>query len=311
MDANAPYLPPIEPTDNKPTKRHGKRTVFLWLLLILMFVAIYQLFSGPGPGHHDHLAHAAPPPPRDDSGSNALIGMLPAIGIVLLFVLFLWRQLRGGAKLYGRLEPGYLALADGDLGGAAAVFSSVAQQYRKQATYAGVARLSLSTTLMRQGELARATDEAIAVERTPGLLFGSEVRLHAAVHLAMLYTLRGQLDAARRWCEEGRRRLARGQNRTLTAALLRLAEILLLARDGKRDEAARALDRDRPRLEESLSVSSMKKAWLLRAWCAAADGTRGSVEPWLTMARSGRTGELRWLGTEWPELRAFIDAHDL
>ena len=133
----------------------------------------------------------------------------------------------------------------------------------------------------------------------------------AAIHLGLLYALRGQLDAATRWCDDARRRLPRGQNRTLSAALLRLAEATVLARSGQHEDAARALDRDWKRLEEALAVSSMRRAWLLRAYLASGDGARGSVEPWLTLARGGRKGELAWLGAEWPELRAFLDAHDL
>ncbi|HEX6836507.1 MAG TPA: hypothetical protein VF334_08030 [Polyangia bacterium] len=307
MDENAPYLPPAEPTDNPAAKKSGRKTLLVWLLLVMMFVAIYQLMSVPTP---HHVAHAAPPP-RDDTWSSLAFGVLPALGVVVLFIMFLRMQLRGGGKLNAALEPGNLALADGDLGRAADVFAAVAHQYRKQTTYAAVAKLSLSTALMRQGELARATDAAVEVERAPGLLFGGDVRTMAAIHLGMLYALRGELDAAGRWCDDARRRLPRGHNRTLSAALLRIAEILVLARSGKRDDAARALDRDWHRLEEALTVASMRKAWLVRAWCAAADPSRGSVEPWLTMARAGRKGELRWLGAEWPELRAFLDAHDL
>ncbi len=309
MDANAPYLPPLEPTDNAPARRRGaRRTIVLWLFLILVFVTIYQFLSPP-PAHH-HVVHTAPPP-NEDGWWRSLSGFLPSLGVIALFIWFLRRQLKGGAALNARLEPGHLALADGDLGRAADVFAAVAREYRNQTTYAAVAKLSLSTTLMRQGALPKAIETAIEVERAPGLLFGSEARLMAAIHLGMLYALRGQLDAATRWCDDGRRRLARGQNRALPAALLRLTEILVLARAGKHEEAARALDRDERRLEEALTVTSMRKAWLVRAFCAAGDATRGSVEPWLTMARAGRKGELAWVAAEWPELRAFVDAHDL
>lgn len=305
MDANAPYLPPVDPADNAPAKtKSARKKTLLWLVLLCMFVALYQLFSTPATPSH----HVAAPPGHDD---GLWWGLGGAFFVGALIFLLLRRQLRGGAKLNAKLEPGNLALADGDLGRAADIFAAVAREYRKQTTYAAVARLSLSTALMRQGELARATDAAIEVERAPGLLFGGDVRTMAAIHLGMLYALRGQLDAATRWCDDARRRLPRGQNRTLSAALLRIAEILVLARSGQRDDAARALDRDWHRLEEALTVASMRKAWLVRAWCAAADPSRGSVEPWLTMARAGRKGELRWLGAEWPELRAFLDAYDL
>ena len=306
MDANAPYLPPAEPTDNPVAKtKSSRKTLLLWLLLLVMFVALYQLFATPPPRHH------VAPPACTESATGAWWGIVSAMAVFAMVVLLLRRQLRGGNKLNGKLEPGHVALADGDLGRAGEIFAAVAREYRKQTTYAAVARLSLSTALMRQGELQRAIDAAIEVERAPGLLFGGDVRTMAAIHLGMLYALRGDVDAATRWCDDARRRLPRGQQRTLTAALLRLAEVLVLARAGKRDDAARALDRDWHRLEEALTVSSMRKAWLVRAWCAAADGARGSVEPWLTMARAGRKGELRWVGADWPELCAFLDAHDL
>ena len=55
---------------------------------------------------------------------------------------------------------------------------------------------------MRQGELQKAADAAIEVERARGLVFGSEVRLMAAIDLAMIYALRGETDVAARWCDD-------------------------------------------------------------------------------------------------------------
>lgn len=311
MDANAPYLPPPEANENPPVaKKSAKRTLLLWIVLIAMFMAIYQFLGTTPPSHH--VVHAPPPPPaHPDPLWNALVGFLPSFALIALFVLYLRRQFKGGSKLNAKLEPGNLALADGDLGRAADVFAAVAHEYRKQTSYAAAAKLSLSTALMRQGELQRAIEAAIEVERAPGLLSTGDTRTIACTHLALLYALRGQLDAATRWCEAARRRLPRGQTRTYTAALLRVAELVTLARSGQSADATRAFDRDAGRLEEALPVTSVRKAWLLRAFLAASDGTRATVEPWLTLARSGRPRELRWLATEWPELRAFLDAHDL
>ncbi|HXU70308.1 MAG TPA: hypothetical protein VN947_13320 [Polyangia bacterium] len=312
MDANAPYLPPVEPTDNAPAakKKSARKTLLLWVLLLFMFVAIYQLFSGPPPSHHHHDYNPCP----DASGGvgfGFLNTFVPMFAVVFLMFWFLRRQFRGGTSLNAKLEPGLLALADGDLGRASDIFGAVAREYRKQTAYAAVAKLSLATALMRSGELQPAIEAAIEVERAPGLLFGSDARTMAATHLGLVYALRGQLDAATRWCDDARKRLSRGSNRTHSAALLRLAEATVLTRSGQLDDATRALDRDWKRLEEALAVSTMRRAWLLRAYLASGDGARGSVEPWLTLARGGRKGELAWLGAEWPELRAFLDAHDL
>lgn len=303
MDANAPYLPSVDAKDNPPAnKNRARKTIVLWLALVVMFIAIYQLFSVPPAAPH-HAVSAPCATTREFVFWPAAL----AVGFVGLVLFALMRQFRGGARLNAKLEPGLIALADGDLGLAVQVFTAVAHEYRKQSLYSAAAKLSLATALMRQGELGPATEIAIAVERAPGLLFGSEARLMAAIDLAMIYALRGQTDVARRWCEDGRKRLARAQNRTLTAALLRLTEILVLAREGKRDEAAKAIERDWRRLEEALTAASMKKAWLLRAFVTANDGTRANVGPWTAVVRRG---ELTWMAVEWPELRAFLAAHE-
>jgi hypothetical protein len=294
MDANAPYLPPLEPTDNAPLKKHVRRTIFLWLLLMLMFVSIYQFFGTPET--HHHVAHA---PPRDDW--NPISSLLPALVALGVFYWLIRRQLATGARLSAKLEPGQQALADGDLGRAVETFAAVARQYKRQPACAAMAKL----------QLKKALDAAAEAERAPGLLFRSEVRLHAATDLALLYALSGDSHAATRWCEDGRRRLASAGQRALCAALLRQAEIVVVARTGQNGDAARAFDRDWRRLEEVLPAAWMRISWVVRCFVAAGDGTRGSVEPWLTMARSGRKGELRWMAAEWPELAAFLDAHDL
>ena len=316
MDANAPYLPPVEPTDNAPPAKtkSARKTLLLWALLIVMFVAIYQIFKVPPSSTapvHDHAHSCASA--ESSAWDPILVGLGSALLMATLLVRAMRRRFRNGGKLNAKLEPGLLALADGDLGRAADVFAAVAREYRKQATYAAVAKLSLATALMRQGELQPAIEASIEVERAPGLVFGADARIMAATHLGLLYALRGQLDAATRWCDDARRRMARGghNSRTHVAALLRVAELMVLARAGQREDAMRAYDRDIKRLEEALSVTALRKAWLVRAFVASADGTRGSVEPWLTQARGGRKGELAWLGVDWPELRAFIDAHDL
>jgi len=311
MDANAPYLPPSEPSDNPvQQKKKARKTIFLWLLLIVMFVAIYQLFSAP-PSSHPHRVALPTCAPPETSWWSSLVGFVPVVALAGLFIWFLRRQLSGGNKLNLKLEPGLFAIADGDLGRAVDVFAAVAHEYRKATGYAGVAKLSLATAYMYQGQLHKAIETTVEVERSPGLMFGSELRAIAASSLATLHALRGDVDAATRWCDDARKRLARGTNRSYSAASLRLAEIFTLARSGKLDETARALDRDRGRLENALTATTLRRAWLLRAFAASSDGARGSVEPWLTMARSGRKGELAWIGAEWPELAAFIAAHDL
>lgn len=299
MNPSAPYLPPAEKAPGN--KRSTGKTIFLYLLAIVILIAVYQRFAGT--------------PPRQESlpeGSRGpLFVLLPALLVGGLFIWYLRRQFRSGPLLNARLEPGHLALADGDLGRAVDVFAAVARDCRQHPGYAALANLSLATALMRQGELQKALDATIEVERASGLAFGSDLRARAAAQLGLLYALRGQLDVATRWCDDARRRLGRSCNRTYNGALVRITEIMVLARTGRREEAARAFDRDAQRLAEALSASTLRTAWLVRAFVASADGARASLEPWLTLARSGRKGDVAWIRAEWPELRAFVDAHDL
>src|SRR5689334_14095405 len=88
MDVNAPYLPPLEPTDNKPAKRRGIRTLVLWVLLVLMFVSIYQLLSVPTRPSHAHLTC----PPAADPFDSVMTGFAGAVGVlVLVFFLLRWQ----------------------------------------------------------------------------------------------------------------------------------------------------------------------------------------------------------------------------
>jgi hypothetical protein len=307
---SADYLPPPEPVDNPPAqpKRSAGKTIALWLVLIVIFLAIYQLV-GSSPAQHGA--------PRDAAPQQSTLDLVAAIAWrawpLALMALFIWwvqRQLRGGSKLNERLEPGQLAAADGDFARAVAVFREVAELYRGQATYFAACRLHVALSLERLGELDAATDELIQVERGAGLLYGSDVRLSAAIHLARLFALRGELEAAAKWATDARRRLRKASSRLWAAAQLHVAEAVLLARSAPTVEALRFLESAWARVEESLSVTAMRPVWLLRAFLVAQEtGPRdhGTAEPWLRMLRTARPGELAYLSSRWPELRAFME----
>src|SRR5262245_59211297 len=105
MEANPPFLPPSEPSDNpavspQQKKSKAKKTIALWVLLIVMFISIYQLFSGPTQGH----GRAAPrcPEPSFWSGDYVLFG-LPILVTVALFLL-MRRAVRGNTLYSVRCE---------------------------------------------------------------------------------------------------------------------------------------------------------------------------------------------------------------
>jgi hypothetical protein len=313
MSEQLPYLPAAEPTDN-PKEKIGAKRILLWLLLVLVFVSIYQLFAGPSPPQR---TTQLPTPVHEVSFFTLLCGswlpMLAQFGVFYWLALsFVRWQLRGGARLNAKLEPGHIALADGDMQLAVEVYRRVAQDYRRQRHYAALANLSLAEAYIRQGEFDAAIGVLRVADKTRNLMFGSNIRVMVATDLCLIYALRGDLNAAMRWLEDARRRLARSKEvRHFNAALLRLTEATVLCRAGKHEEAKRILDSDWPRLESALFSSVMRRAWLLRAFLAGSDPTRMSGEPMLTVLRSARKNELEWMGKEWPELRTFLVTHDL
>src|SRR6266542_5127323 len=208
MDANEPFLPPRQHSDYnavQPAPKQAKRTLLLWLLLIVMFLGIYWLFNDPKP-------HRRAAPPRDAScapceKSNPLYPWLPSLGFGFLIFFFLRRQFRGGTKFNERLEPGLLALADGSFAQAAELLRAVEAQYTKNTSYAAAAALSLADAQIHQGALAQAIQTLARAERGAGLMYGSDVRIQAAIDLTRAYALRGETEVAERWAADVRKRL--------------------------------------------------------------------------------------------------------
>ncbi len=304
-----PYLPPPEADNAAPPSGKPRRTLALWVALIIMMIVIYQVVA-PAAGHV-----TAPLPPCAEAShlgsSLATWGM--SLLLIFIFIFFIRMQLRGGSKFNLLQEPGLVSLAEGQLERATAVFREVMVKYQRQSSYAAVARYNLATTLLRQGNLSGAVEEAARVEKGAGLLWASDIRVLAGILLAELYALRGQLDAAEKWLADARRRQLRSQSRTQPAAQLRLAETILQCRQGHFEDAVRLLDRDWRQLESTLTVAWMRNVWLMRAFAAAQLGgprDAGAV-PYLSILRTQPAGAYDHLAVEWPELRTFLVANSL
>jgi hypothetical protein len=88
----------------------------------------------------------------------------------------------------------------------------------------------------------------------------------------------------------------------------------VLCRQGHVEEALRHLEEVWRRLESSLTVVSMREAWLLRAFAIATTSTprdSGAAETWIAMLRTAAPGNLEWLTARWPELATFVVTHGL
>lgn len=319
-----PYLPPPVPADNPPEapQRSPRKTLIMWVVLVGCFLAIYQILRAPG----DHpprprrpaISHqgSAPLPPSDPRDAADWWGRGVPIGLALALIggfIFLVRwQIRGGNRFNLAQEEGLLAMVLGDPARAAQSYEGLLKTYRGQVQYAAMARYNLGRALLQGGQVDQAAALFVQVERTPGLLYAAELRLLAGVSLCEIYAVRGELDAARRWLAECRRRLSRTGSRLYPAAALRLTEVVLLCREGRYAEARAVLDQDQRRMEGSLTVYGMRPVWLLRAFVTAQlAGPRehGEAARWLAHLQPARPGEFTpWL-QRWPELRLFVAAH--
>jgi hypothetical protein len=314
MDANEPFLPPREATANPPAadapqkkRASTRKTFFVWLLLILMFVGVYQLFSGPQPRHVSDANDLCPKP---SAWSSLSVSWGAPIGLAMLFYYFLLRAMRGNNQYAERCEPAQLAFADGDFARAAEEYRGLVKHYKGKVSTESLSSISLGQALVHQGALREAAEAFITGERGAGLLYGAEARLIAAVELARLYALEGRLDVARKWSEDARKKLSRTGYRLVRASSLRIVDALIAARAGEPERAATLLDGEWHRFEQWLPTAQMREAWLLRAFVSDG-GQRGQAETWLRLLRSGRRGQLDFMGVQWPELQAFLAANDL
>lgn len=195
-----------------------------------------------------------------------------------------------------RALEGQRALDDGDFARAEAIFAAMMQERATK----GRGRELLARTRMRQERLQDAIDLYLGAERSD--------QQWVSLELALLYVLRGDVESAERFVETARSpaRGARESGRHDRARLL-LVDAAIRARRGDL-EGAWALLAQGWGAFEMPERRSLAEACLLRGFVGWKLG--GSVESWLGLTESARA-RVRWLGAEWPELRAFLDAHDL
>lgn len=303
-----PFLPPTEAEENaarQPPNTKGTTTLVLWIVLLGMFAVIWWFTKDSRP---------APPPRSTCEPCSSFSWWSLVVAAAPLVALFLWfRSLLHTTRGFNRdHEPASLALGDGRWAEAATLFSALAKKYHRHGAQL-LARYQLGVALLRQGDLDVALQEAIESEKG-GLIFGRDARGRGAIQLAQIYALRGELELARRWQTEARKRLAHVGDRLYNGALLRVAETTLLCRQGAFAEALAGLDRDQRLLEAMLQTTVMTEVWLLRAFALqqttdARDA--GRLDPLLTLLRTRPRGSLDYLAARWPELQAFLAAHDL
>jgi hypothetical protein len=277
--------------------RSANKTILLWLLLILMFVSIYQLFSGPPPSSHPHTA---PPPDHFWNSISALV----TIG----FGLLMWRLVawgRASRRFNGEDTAAQTLLARGQLAEAGAQFEAMAKRYRWRSLRMA-AEHSLAVVELRQGQIDRALDRLAAqVKKPPGIVIIGDTRRTALLHLAIGYAIKGDVTAAQAWLDAFNKMPGPLNVRT------QLAITLLELRRGNFDAVAKDLESRWRELEQQLTGDGLRPLRLLRAFAVAHLTTRDAelAPTFLQPLGAGAREELMWLGAAWPELAQFIAAH--
>lgn len=306
-----PFLPEPElMAPPAPPKKSAWKTLLLWVILVVMFLTIWQFLTPDGSATPDPaLAPCAPPPAWQTVAPYAAF-------IAILFFLYRWfvRTYRQSVDYNVGQEPGRFALAERRFGAALDVFTRTQAAYAKQAAYEGAASISLGNAQLWAGRLDEAISTFATIERKRAVLFSSSIRTLAAVHLTLAQALAGQLDASERWASETRSRIAKNRDDRIDyAARLCLAEAVVLLRRGRAEDASALLERNWTIMREILNGNTMRAAEVLSAFAESTRGVRQSntmaerllrVEPTLP-------GDFAFLGVKWPEMQAFLDAHGL
>lgn len=307
-----PFLPEMAPDLSKPDPsqqpaQSPKRTLALWVVLIVMFVAIYTLFSETPHAARRTLARCEP----DYRWMVTVVGsLLFAFGT--LFVWF-WRQFKKTNAFNREQEQASVALVDGQWQAAVAQFGALMEKYRGHGGRL-VAAYQRAWAKLRDHDLEGALADAIESDKSAGL-FTKGMRTRGAVLIGHLYALRGDTATAARWLEDARERVAKLEgDRLYVGAQLCVAEATLLCRQDKHGEALALLDREQSKLDSLLQVTAAVEVWVLRAFATqhtASARSIGNLEPMLTLLRTRRRGSFDYLAVGWPALRDFLAAHDL
>jgi hypothetical protein len=270
-----------------------RKTFAIWGVLILVFVALYAIAGGTG------------------RGTVVMVGIMTAC-LVIILAIATARTLRHVREFQTENTAAVAALGRGELESARATFSRWAESARYP-RLAAVANHNLGWTLARQGQLQRAIEVAAANdERRLSALQANGLGPTSAIDLALYHALAGSLDDARRWLgvADGRKAMV-----TLpTAPAMRaMAQAVIDCRDGNAAEAARALDERWREYEALLTGDIVRPLRIVRAFARAAAGPRevGTAQMELVSARPAYPGEYAMLGVEWPEMAAFLAAHEL
>jgi hypothetical protein len=305
MSDERPFLPEPEPAAaTQPTQPSSRKTLLLWIVLIALFIAIWNLVGEDKGGA---------PPPEPSRFGGWWIGLLPS-GLVFAFAVYFFQTYRQSVDFNLALEVGRRAMAERRFREAQAAFAAVAAAHVKRPLYSAVARAQTAGACLASGNLVEARRLFTELERIRSLVFTSSVRLQAAIQLGMTNALLGELEAADAWAGEARGRLRKTKDDRLgTASLLCLVDAVIALRRGRRSDALKLLESNWLMLREVLSANQMRVVEIVRSFAESSAGLReyNAVSDRLVRIEPVLPGEFAYLGVAWPEMKTFLDAHGL
>lgn len=245
-------------------------------------------------------------------GGVVTILLVGAGAMVVLFVINMVRFARHRRKFIEDNNEAIAALTRGDLKAADEIYWYWAENSKLPAMTA-LASHNLAWTLMRECELKQAIEIAADNDKNHrSALRAVGLFPTSAVDLALYHGLLGDLDGADKWFAEAEARAKELTTPTLPA-MLGFARAVVDCRSGRADEAARMLEESWSEYEGVLMGETMRPLRVVRAFAIAATDPRnaGVAASLLDTARAAYPGEYAFLGARWPEMAAFLAAHQL
>lgn len=259
--------------------RQSFKTIGVWLVLMVLFVAFYQVFSTKPDGAAPAIAEASQSAVRWSS-------WLPMVLVVAFFIYFMRLQ-----RKYRPSHEGVRLLAEGRYAQALERF----EQYRTKLPKEPTGLLNLGLTKLQLWKLEAAlVDLEAARSLTQGKAKVGELATFAAEHLAITQALLGKEADARQSLQS----IPAGQGHP---GRVRLSEAILLARAGDAVGARAKLNTFEAK---QLGGTLGALARTVDALCIErVSGERRHVD---RIALFGETGPEE-LARAWPELVSFVE----
>lgn len=243
------------------------------------------------------------------------LSFLAVSGAGALVVIFLaWAILthRAWKRFAAENNSAVGAMGQGDLVGAHATFARWANS--RHPWICAMARHNIGCVLLTQGRLSDAAsvfvDVAAHYERAlVRVLLLRTTRNQAA----LCYALLGQLEAAHSWLQQAELPMPGAQPPGLEGSLA-MTRAIIACRTGGADHIRAQLEQAWDAHEGTMPGSALRLMRVVRAYVSAAvDGPRnfGNTERILADLKPRYPNEFTYIGSEWPEMAAFLAAHQL